>query len=342
MATTHWIDRDVALSSLNRPDPLQRLQTLIPWEQFRRILENHLYPPRVTSVGRKPFDVIMMFKVLVLQTLYNLSDGQTEYQIRDRLTFMRFLGFPPDQPVPDEKTIWVFRERIKSVGLLEELFNQFESYLQDKGYSARDGILVDASLIEVPRQRNQRWENRCIKKSVVPQPWLEHPAKYRQKDIDARWTRKHGQNYYGYKNHVSVDGRHRFIRRFQVTPASTNDGQLLPELLDSRCPKYERQIYADNAYRTIENILHCIDHGFSDRFMHRTHCNVVIQEENHRWNRIRCRIEHVFGFMANSMGGKLVRTIGLARAKMKIGLMNLVYNFCRLDQLKRLGRVYLY
>lgn len=301
-----------------------------------------IHPLRENRVGRKPFDVILMLKVLVLQTLYNLSDGQTEYQIRDRLTFMRFLGISPDQLIPDEKTIWVFRERIKSAGLLEPLFNRFEDYLQENGYSAREGMLVDASLVEVPRQRNQRSENRCIKKGVVPDPWLDQPAKYQQKDRDARWTRKHGQNYYGYKNHINVDSRYRLIRHFQVTSASVNDGQVLPQLLAIDIPKSERQIYGDNAYRTLENILYCIDHGYSNRFLHRTQANVVLQEQNHRWNRIRCRIEHVFGFMTNSMGGKLIRTVGLARANLKIGLMNLVYNFCRFDQLRRLGRVYLY
>lgn len=342
MATSYWIDYHAALSHLDRPDPLQHLNDLIPWEYFRGLLEENLYLNRTAAAGRKPFDVILMFKVLMVQTLYNLSDGQTEYQISDRLSFMRFLELTPGQSIPDEKTIWLFRERLKKATMLEKLFGEFECYLQDQGYSARDGVLVDASLVEVPRQRNKRWENRCIKKGIVPKGWSEHTAKFRQKDRDARWTCKHGQNYYGYKNHVSVDSRYRFVRHFQVTPASTSDGQWLPQLLKIDLPENERHVYADNAYRTIDNITYCIDHRVTNQLLHRTYSNVVLQEESYRWSRIRSRVEHVFGFMSHSMGGKWVRTIGLKRAQIKIGLMNLVYNFCRLDQLKRLGRVYLY
>src|SRR5512137_803470 len=106
-------------------DPLPRLKTLVDWERFRPELEAVRDKERKSNAGRKPFDVILMFKALILQSLYNLSDEQTEFQIRDRLSFMRFLDLSLGDYVPDAKTLWLFREQLTEAGVIKKAFDQF-------------------------------------------------------------------------------------------------------------------------------------------------------------------------------------------------------------------------
>ena len=194
-------------------DPLDALAFHVPWESFRPALVTVLRRSKRNKGGRPPFDAVLMFKILVLQALYNLSDDQMEYQIRDRLSFMRFLELDLDQRIPDAKTIWLFREGLIKAQVVETLFEQFEAYLADHGLQPRGGQLIDAALIPVPKQRNSREDNATIKAGACPAEWDEQPNKRRQKDTEARWTKKHGVSHYGYKNHVNVDKKHKLIRR---------------------------------------------------------------------------------------------------------------------------------
>jgi IS5 family transposase len=269
-------------------DPLERLAQQIPWRRFRKTLERSLKRAKREKGGRPPYDAVLMFKVLVLQALYNLSDEQTEYQIRDRLSFMRFLGLDLHQRIPDAKTIWLFRETLAQARVIEQLFTQFDAYLAEQGWQARGGQLIDASLIPVPTQRNTREENVTIKAGDCPVDWDKQPAKRRQKDTEARWTVKHGVSHYGYKNHVNVDKQHKLIRRYTVTHAAVHDSQVLTDVLLPQTAG--RAVWADAAYRSeeIESLL-----------------------------------------QVTAMGGKLLRTIGQVRARAKIGLKNLTYNFQR-------------
>ena len=206
----------------------------MPWEEFRPALARVWRRPdadRKSRAGRKPMDAVLMFKTLVLSALYNLSDDQIEYQIRDRLSFMRFLGLGLADRVPDAKTVWLYRDALAQAGQVEELFRQFDGHLARQGYIARGGQILDASIVPVPRNRNTRDENASIKKSEVPEDWENKPAKRCQKDLDARWTQKHGKNHYGYKNHVNVDRMHKLVRRYHVSDAALHDRQAVDHLL---------------------------------------------------------------------------------------------------------------
>jgi len=151
MMQTGFFDWQVRFKQLDEGgDPLPRLQKVVQWEQFRPLLEVVRDKERKSNAGRKPFDLVVMFKVLILQSLYNLSDEQAEYQIRDRLSFMRFLGLGLGDTVPDAKTIWLFREQLTEAGVIEKVFAQFEVFLCEQGFSARKGQIVDASIVPVP------------------------------------------------------------------------------------------------------------------------------------------------------------------------------------------------
>jgi transposase, IS5 family len=123
------------------------LNNLIPWEEFRGALETIHHKPRKSQAGRKPLDVILMFKILILQRLYNISDAELEYQINDRLSFMRFLQLGLENKVPDATTVWLFRQQLIEVGLIEQLFETFDEYLRQNGYQAQGGQIVDATLV---------------------------------------------------------------------------------------------------------------------------------------------------------------------------------------------------
>ena len=330
MMQTGLLDWQIRFRQLDAcGDPLPKLQQMVDWERFRAKLERVRDQERKSNAGRKPFDVVLMFKVLVLQSLYNLSDDKTEFQIRDRLSFMRFLGLSLGDAVPDAKTIWLFREQLTEAGLIERLFHEFEVFLGEKGFSAKKGQIIDASIIPAPRQRNSRDENQQIKAGEIPNDWSEH--KKRQKDNDARWTKKNGQNHYGYKNHIDIDVEHKLIREYEVTPASVHDSQVFESILDE--DNSSRDVWADSAYRSEEKLKALGKSRFREHLQRKGCKHKKLTEREKRGNRtrsrIRSRVEHVFGVQAMRAGTLIIRTIGLIRAKAKVGLRNLVYNLDR-------------
>lgn len=319
-------DREALLERMG--DPLPKIDRVVDWEGFRGELEKIRSKERKSNAGRKPFDAVLMFKVLVLQQLYNLSDDQTEFQIRDRYSFCRFLGLTPEGRVPDAKTIWVFREQLIEHGLIEPLFEEFGLQLDVAGYRARKGQIIDASIVAAPKQRNPRDENAQIKAGTTPEEWTS--KKRRQKDVEARWTKKHGKSYYGYKNHIGVDREHKLIRSWKATAANVHDSQVFEELIDPTNTRAE--VWADCAYRSEEQEQALALRGYRSRIHRKGQAGKPLseraQEANRKRSKVRARVEHIFGQQV-AMGGKLVRTIGLARARFKIGMMNLVYNMRR-------------
>jgi len=153
----------------------------------------------------KPFDVVLMFKILILQRYYGLGDKQIKYQIMDRTSFNNFLGFDTRDKIPDEKTVWAFGENHTKTGLTEDLFTQFKSFLETKELILNEGQMIDAGFTIEPRQLNTREENDKLKNGVGDELWNDKSHKKSHKDIDARWTNNNNENFYGYKNHAKVD-----------------------------------------------------------------------------------------------------------------------------------------
>jgi len=343
MGQLGFFDADRRLAVLSeKGDPLETVAALVPWESFRADIEAVVLTPeeaKKSKAGRKPLDALVLFRMLVLQALYNLSDEQIEYQVRDRLSFMRFLGLRFEDGVPDGTTLWLFREKLAQAGLIEKLFDRFDRHLDAKGYMARGGQMVDASIVPVPRPRNTRDENEAIKRGETPPAWERKPAKNRQKDKDARWTKKHGKSHFGYKNHVNVDKTHKLIRRYAVTDAAEHDSRQLDGLLNRA--NTSRDVYGDSAYRSAAAEARLKARGFCSRIHVRARRGHPLSKAkaaaNRMKSRIRARIEHVFGAQENAPGGRIVRTIGIARARAKIGLQNFVYNVRRLVTLERIA-----
>ena len=346
-----FFDIDERLKELSaKGDTLERLNGLVDFELFRPDLERAVPRADRSRGGRPPFDHVFMFKVLILQASHSLSDERTEFLIKDRLSFMRFLGLGLADPVPDANTIWSFRETLTRATLegrsaIEVLFSAYEAALTRAGFLAMGGQIIDASIIAAPKQRNNDAEKREIKAGRIPPEWTSKPAKLAQKDRDARWTVKWFKAKpaddgsprmdlavpaFGYKNHLGVDRRHGLIRTWAVTDAAHHDGAQLPALISKA--NTASDVWADTAYRSRANERHLANNGLRSQ-IHRKKPKgkpmpKPIARANGAKSKVRAAVEHVFAHEKGPMG-LVVRTIGLARARVKIGLANLVYNMKR-------------
>lgn len=308
---------------------LDDLLNLVDFEAFRADLDKPYERADRGKGGRPAFDTVLMFKVLVLQRLYALSDDETEFQIRDRFSFQRFLGLSVADRMPDAKTIWKYREDWTNSHTIEACFHRFRKQLSNKGLVENPGKIIDATFVEVPKQRNSRDENKEIKETKKsPDDWSD--AKKRQKDVDAEWTKKNNETYYGYKCHTVVSSLLKLIERYTVTGAATHDSQ---ESLHLANPHHDHEMWADSAYgsQMIEEALKSM--GITTHIARKGKRGKPLTDEDKAYNRIvssiRARIEHVFGTMTNTMDAMRIRCIGMTRAAGIIGLNNLVYNMLR-------------
>lgn len=324
-------------------DQLLAFAAAVDFEMFRAELTRALAYSDGSQGGRPPFDPVLMFKVLVVQATNNLSDERAEFLINDRLSFMRFLGLGLADRVPDARTIWLFREKLTHAGAIKPLFDRFNAALREAGYIAMGGQIIDATLIAAPKQRNTEEEKTAIKEGRIPEDWKAKPAKLRQKDRDARWTVKFSKAKeradgskpavdiaiptFGYQNHVSIDRQYGLIRRWDATDAAAYEGARLREgLLDKT--NTASLVWADTAYRSKVNEEFLAKNGFVSRIHRKKPPRRPMPETMRRANalksEVRSRVEHVFAMQKDKMG-LFIRTIGIARATMKIGMANIVY-----------------
>lgn len=335
-------------------DQLLAFAKVVDFEMFRPELTKALAYSDGAQGGRPPFDPVMMFKVLVIQAANNLSDERTEFLINDRLSFMRFLGLGLTDRVPDARTIWLFREKLTKAEAIKPLFARFDAALRAAGYIAMGGQIVDASLISAPKQRNSEDEKKAIKEGRIPEDWKSKPAKLAHKDRDAKWTVKFSKAKpkpdgslppvdiaiptFGYQNHISIDGEYGLIRRWDATDAAAYEGARLREgLLDKT--NTASTVWADTAYRSKANEEFLVKNGFVSRIHRKKPPGKPMPEATRRANalksKIRSGVEHVFAVQKDKMD-LFIRTVGIARASVKIGMANMVYNMRRLVFLERL------
>jgi transposase, IS5 family len=346
-----FFDIDDRLKELSaKGDDLERLNAIVDFEVFRPDLARAVPRSDGSRGGRPAFDRVFMFKVLILQAAHGLSDERAEYLIKDRLSFMRFLGLGLADVVPDANTIWTFREALTRTLIdgrpaIEVLFEAYEAALTKAGFLAMGGQIIDASIVAAPKQRNSDGEKRDIKAGRIPEAWQDQPAKLAQKDRDARWTVKWSKAKpsgdgsprvdlavpaFGYKNHIGIDRRHGLIRTWGATDAARYDGAQLPNLTSKANTGSE--VFADTAYRSKANEKHLADNGLVSR-IHRKKPKGKpmpwnVARANGAKSKVRSAVEHVFARQKGPMG-LVVRTIGIARATVKIGLANIAYNMKR-------------
>lgn len=291
------------------------------WQALRPALESALpYTTNPLGHGRKPFDPVLMLKILILQHFYDLSDDAMEFQLRDRQSFREFVGLQTNARIPDAKTIWLFRNNLAQAHAFESLFHNVLDQIEARGFIAQGGQIVDATLITTRKPTKKRTPEEI---SALGEPIQ------RQMDPDATFTKKNNTSTFGYKGHVNVDVRHKLVRRVFVSTASTHDSQVLP--WDAGNTK--KIFYGDSAYKSREIDDHLAQRAVVNRINRRAYRGNPLKGHDRRFNRtssrVRCRVEHVFG-QVKVWGRKIqLRSIGLARAKLGIGMKFLVYNLAR-------------
>jgi IS5 family transposase len=337
MKQLSFLSEDNRLKRLSEMgDPLEKVALAVEFEIFRPVL-NEVFSYQTYAQGkggRKPWDYVLMFKILLLQEWNQIADDHTEYLINDRLSYQRFLGLSLGEKVPDAKTIWSFREVLTKSGRTKELFDLFTQLLEEEGVITRRGSIVDAAFSDAPRQRNGREENETIKKGKTPEEWARpgKKAKRRQKDTDARWTKKNGVLHFGYKNHVKADRDSKMIVEYAVTDASVHNSQMAADLID----KKDKYVHMDSAYTgaPVERAIRAKNKSVRLSVQQQgTRGHPLTNRQraaNRKRSKIRSRVEHIFGHIRMSMGGINVRCIGIVRASVMIGLKNLAYNISRL------------
>ena len=317
--------------------PLLRVGRLIQWNLFESELHRAVLAPAKGPGGRPRLTPLLMFKVLVLQKLHGLADDATSFQITDRRSFRAFLGLTPADAVPDGQTIADFRNALTAAPSFEALFALFLGQLQARGLAlAKEGVMVDASFVDVPRQRNTREQNAAIKAGQIPAAF-EADAKVRvHKDGDARWAKKGQETHDGYKNHVKADRRDKLILAAVVTPASTHDSQTAATWLAVG----DGQAWADSAYASGEIAADLATKNITGHICEKgTRGHPLTAEQkaaNREKSKVRARVEPIFGAITGSLRAHWQRDIGTARNAASIGLTNLVYNLTRYEQIVRL------
>jgi len=332
-----FFDQTKRLTKISRiGDVLEQLNAIVKWHIFVPILNMAIPREKSEKGGRPPFDNLLMFKVLVIKRLYNLSHEQTEYQINDRLSFMRFLGFDFGSTVPDANTIWLYEEMLAKSEAGKDLFNKFFEAIKEQGYITRTGSIVDASFVEAPKRKNTKEQREKTKKGEIPEEWSdsEHPQKLMQRDTDATWTVKGKEAHFGYKDNVKVDLDSKLIVDYRVTTASTNDIKGAEGLFDEN----DNIAYGDSAYPNME-----LPESVVNMICEKGNRNHPLTEEqkqrNHEKAKLRCRVEHVFAGMVQMTGGTEIRCKNGNRAEFNISMLNLLYNMRRVVSLNRMQPV---
>jgi IS5 family transposase len=331
-----FFDQDIRLTKLSMlGDPLERLANGIDFEIFREVLIEGLSKLAKGKGGRPPYDYVLLFKILILQRYYNLSDAQAEFQINDRMSFMRFLSLTISDDIPDSNTIWNFREQLTNLGLVDNLFSRFIDELGKLNLIVNEGRIVDASFIEVPIQRNTKEENKTIKEGNIPASFKENSHKESQKDVDGRWVTKNGEDIYGYKNHTKVDSKSKLVMGYIVTDASVHDSQTLDQLLNDS--DKGQPLWGDCAYKGKEQDATIEKYEMKNEVCEKGYRGNPLTEEQKQNNcqksKTRVRVEHIYAFMEMSMNGMYLYAIGKKRIKALVGLINLTYNMFRKIQL---------
>lgn len=316
-------------------DPLVEIESCIDFAALAAEVDRVAPRPVSPQGGRPPFPTETMVRILVLKRLYNLSDEQMEYQLLDRMSYQRFCGLSQAANIPDRTTGWVFENRIGAVGA-QALFDGMNGQLLAKGFIARGGQIIDATLVPAPKQHLTKGEKKVIGEDATPADWT--PAQRRQKDTEATWTKKHGKSYFGFKLSVSVDKKYKLIRKIETGTASTHDSQHFDAVLDGGNTR--RDVYADRGYPSEAREEQLKEAGLRNHIQRKGKRNkplsVCQQRRNQRIAKTRARVEHIFAAI-DQMGGKLIRTIGQVRANFAMTMMAACYNLKRLAYFSRAG-----
>jgi IS5 family transposase len=305
-----------------RPNFLDAIDQIIDWRPVEQQLKQFL---QRSKAGPTPYPALCMFKSLLLQSWYNLSDPQTEDALADRASFSKFAGFSLDHDVPDETTICRFRNNVAPV--LCNLFALINSQLTTQGFIVKEGAIIDASIVS--SSRRPRKSEEVIVGGDREEELNSIDIKYSE-DVDARWTVKSGKAYYGYKVTLVTDSGHNFILSCDNMAANEADISRFTSQVEAACLPADVTVYADKGYCSASNRHFLSEHNLFDGILHKARRNHPLSEVQRQSNRIlsrmRSKIEGVFGTLKQDYGLHRMRYLGLAKGKTELLLKSISFN----------------
>ena len=293
---------------LGKNEALDRISGLVKWYRFEKLLA-HLRSE--DAAGRPGYPVLLLFRALLLQSLYGLSERELEDALNDRLSFKRFVGLNIEEPSPDHTVLCRFRNELIAQNLLERLFAELSRQLEKAGMILKRGTMLDATLIETISRR----------------PGDERASV----DPDAAFAKRQGKmgSTFGYKAHVGVDEGSGLIRSVITTPANVNDTTPADDLI---CGD-ERSIWADAAYHTHARVDRLKAEGKKPRIARRPNKHHPLAPRLKRYNQLlarrRAAVETTFATMKHRMHLNCIRYIGLAKAEAQITMAAIAFNLRR-------------
>lgn len=319
-------------------DPLEQLNCSIDWTPFETELKKwEERTPKKGRGGRPAYNSLMMFKILIIQKLYNLTDAATEYRIKDSFTFTRFLGLSFYEHVPKAKTIQRYRTMWTKNGLLQILFDTFTEYLEKEGWITHEASIVDTTFIDRSRQNLTKEEYEQIKEGKIPERLSENENRLRHVDTDARMGKKKDMSCNGYKMIIKMDAEHKLLVSVGTRAANEADTSMLEEVIDEK----DRHLYADKGFarkKADELLPEGAINDVHEKAARNRPLTEAAQARNRRRSKVRIYVEHAFAMIKNIFKFRLIRAIGKERARGEMLLVALAYNLHRLSTIKRRPR----
>jgi len=307
---------------------LDEVDRVVDWRPIEKILSRH-YKKKVSADGRPAYPALPLFKMLLIQRWYNLSDPGLEEAVNDRISFLRFAGFSWENSVPDETTICRFRNELGKRNLFEKLLEKINEQLQSRQLLVRSGTIVDAGLVSSARRPRKvidvMPEDRKEEESAVPS---DCKLRYSD-DIEAAWVRKGNQPHYGYKMHMATD-RAGFVLGGHVTPANVSDTGELVTIVNGLDLESNAAVLADKGYSSAKNRGYLQDRGYTDGIMSRAVRGRSLTEDEKARNRsiskFRYVVEQTFGTLKRRYGLFRARYVGRSKTQAEFLLCSIAFN----------------
>jgi len=299
---------------------LDDLNQLIDWKS----IESQMNTINNNPMGEKAWPPLVMFKILLLQSFYNLSDPACEKQLARDLLFRRFVNLSLTDPVPDHSTIWRFRNTLNKNGILQKLLDNINHQLNSQGLIIKNGqaSIIDATVIQAKNNRPN--------KNAKGENTQDKDASYNVK------TASDGKRKttYGFKAHVNVD-EDGFILAQTLTTGSLHDSNVFEQLLTGS----EEAVYADSAYKSQKHDQLLKSKDIQNRILHRAYRNKPLTEQQKSHNKlasqVRYVVERTFGVLKKYYGLGQARYMGIARNQARLTIICIAHNLKRAVNIQR-------
>lgn len=330
---------DLSMRNRGKNEFLENVKALIDWNSLEKLLKENL-KRGINAVGNPCYSELLLFKILLLQTWYNLSDPKVEEAINDRISFTRFLDISVESEVPDHSTISRFRNSLVDNNLDKQLFLEINQQLIKKGILVKNGAIVDATIVTSSRRprkvdelvvvedRNENIEinenSQVEEKSVETKIVTTYSD-----DLEAKWIKKYGKYLYGYKIHNAVNDKG-YILGGVITGANAADITHLEDVLNEIMLEEGLSVLADKGYPSIKNSELLESRNLVNKIMKKASKSRKLTEEeideNREISKFRYRVEQTFGLLKLHFGFDRMRYIGIRKAELEYNLKSLCFN----------------